>query len=149
VPQPGNQPPPGVAQGGKAFEALSNHAFQEQLSITGSATAGTMYGALGVPFVPKVSGKVLCIWSTTGTGVNATGGATFTPNVGSFTGPVMSAQVGGGTAGGGTIQAMGCFIATGLTVGSPARLNVAYASASGYTPDATGQGSILAIELPG
>lgn len=147
VPQPGNPPSPAAVNGGKAFTALSNHAqaIQNATGGTGTATAGSLYSG-GLAFTPKVSGKVLVMWSAAGAGSNITANATFTPSIGSFTGPAESSGVGAATAAGGPITAGGQFIASGLAVGVPVTANIAYASNNGFTQ--ASQGSLVLIELP-
>jgi hypothetical protein len=157
LPQPGGGNPHTGASGNAAFNALSNHAFASQNAI-GATTAGPDIVTGGVAFTPKVSGRVLFMWSSSGAVANATVQTTFAPSMNlasAPTVPVVSGPTyvsGANPNGTGTEVAGGSatFTLAGLVVGTAYVATVPFTAVggTGYNPTA-GAGSITVVELPG
>jgi hypothetical protein len=149
IPEPGIS---GYGSRGAAIAAFNAIDAVNQAASTGGGN-GTLYGA-GVSFTPKLSGKFLVWWSSSGQASAAATLVTFTPSVGgSSTGlPVIPASSGGDAAH--TVAASGMFtIGTGgsspaaLPLGTPVEFNIDWAATGGtWTP--TADGNIVIFELP-
>ena len=146
IPQPSGNNPWTGSDGRAAYNALANNANAVQ-NATGATTAGPDIVTGGVSFVPKISGKVLMLWSSCGATSNATTAVTFLPAIGGITGPGIIAGSAGDAA---SFEANGAgsFIFSGLTVGTPVTAQVSFTSAAGTYNPAAGGGSISLIELP-
>ena len=141
-------PPVGYAQPkSTASAALSNHAFSP---VPGSPPApGATGNILSTPitFTPRVSGKVFISWCVSGIASGADVNNVFTLDVGVTAEQVISSSSGGDTAH--TLAASGSIIVSGLAIGTPVTINVAWATGSGTWGPSNSQGGITVIELPG
>lgn len=146
----GYLPVPGTnSSGTAAFTALANN-INAEAPLSAAAGASGNILATAITFIPKVSGKMLISWSSSGNCSTSATSVAFTLNIEqTSTGVAYPAiQAGAGGDAGFTAQAASTVIASGWTVGTPLTINVAWAAIAGIYGPLPHSGGITVIELP-
>lgn len=130
----------------KAATALSNTAYAQ---VPTPAPAAALSGSIlttPLAFTPRISGKVLFVWTVSGPADAANRQVAFVATIGALVAPNCDSSPGNG--GTHTVLGAGSAILSGLAVGVPVTANVAWTSDAGTWHPSDGHGSISVIELP-